>query len=59
MAKSRHFRTKNAITKNYFKVMIKKSNIHAPELLNLFNSLRKSDKILSKPCILSLFPQLV
>ena len=31
------------------------SNICAPVLLNLLNSLRKRDKMLSKPHILSLF----
>ena len=36
--------------------MINKSNIRAPVLLNLLKSLRKSDKMLGKPCILSLFP---
>ena len=35
------------------------SNIHAPVLLNLLNSLRKRDKMLGKLHILSLFPQLV
>ena len=32
------------------------SNIRAPILLNLLKSLRKSDKVLGKPRILSLFP---
>ena len=32
------------------------SNNRAPVLLNLLNSLRKSDKIRGKPRILSLFP---
>ena len=32
------------------------SNIRALELLNLLNSLRKRDKMLGKPRILSLFP---
>ena len=31
------------------------SNIRAPVLLNLLNLLQKSDKMLGKPCILSLF----
>ena len=31
-------------------------NIRAHVLLNLLNSLQKSDKMLDKPCILSLFP---
>ena len=31
-------------------------NIHALVLLNLLNSLRKRDKMLGKPRILSLFP---
>ena len=35
------------------------SNIRAPVLFNLVNSLRKRDKILDKPRILSLFAQLV
>ena len=35
------------------------SNIRAPELLNLLNSLRKSDKMLGKPRILSLLPNLI
>ena len=32
------------------------SNINVPVLLNLLNLLQKSDKMLDKPCILSLFP---
>ena len=35
---------------------LKESNICALVLLNLLNSLRKRDKMLGKPCILSLFP---
>ena len=35
------------------------SNIHAPVLLNLLNVLRKSNKMLGKPHILSLFPNLL
>ena len=35
--------------------MIIETNIGAPVLLNLFHSLRKADKMLGKPCILSLF----
>ena len=31
------------------------SNVRAPVLFNLLNSLWKSDKMLGKPCILSLF----
>ena len=38
--------------------MIKKSNICAPVLFNLFNLLRKSNKMLGKPCILSFSPNL-
>ena len=34
------------------------NRIHAPVLLNLFNLLRKRDKMLGKPHILSLFPNL-
>ena len=34
------------------------SNIRAPVLLNLLNSLRKRDKMLGKPCILCLLPNL-
>ena len=34
------------------------TNIHAPVLLNLLNLLRKRDKMLGKPHILSLFPNL-
>ena len=33
----------------------KYSNIHAPVLLNIFNSFAKSDKMFSKPHISSLF----
>ena len=36
--------------------MIKESNIHAHALLDLLNLLRKKDKMLGKPGILSLFP---
>ena len=36
--------------------MINRSNIRAFALLNLLNSLRKRDKMLGKPRILSLFP---
>ena len=35
--------------------MINKIYIHAPVLLNLLNLLQKSNKMLGKPCILSLF----
>ena len=35
------------------------SGIHAPELLNLLNVMIKSDEMLPKPCILSLFPHLL
>ena len=46
---------KNAI-KSYVHVMLLiVSNIRAPVLLNLLNLLQKSDKMLSKPRILSLF----
>ena len=38
--------------------MINESNIRALVLLNLLNSLRKRDKMLGKPRILSLFPNL-
>ena len=34
------------------------SNVPALVLLNLLNSLQKRDKMLGKPCILSLFPNL-
>ena len=34
------------------------TNIHAPVLLNLLNLLRKSDKMIGKPHILSLFSNL-
>ena len=33
-------------------------SIHAPVSLNLLNVLRKSDKMVGKSCILSLFPRL-
>ena len=36
--------------------MKKKSNIHAPLILDLLSSLQKSDKMLGKPHILSHFP---
>ena len=38
--------------------MIIESYIHAPVLLNLLNSLPKRDKMLGKPHILSLFPNM-
>ena len=38
-----------------FKILSVESNIGAPVLLNLLNSLRKSDKMLNKPHILSFF----
>ena len=38
--------------------MIKESNIHALVLLNLLKLLQTSDKMLVKPRILSLFPNL-
>ena len=52
------------MTKNYnlfteemrFQSMIKESNIRALVLFNLLNSLRKRDKILGKPRILSFSP---
>ena len=36
--------------------MLEESNTRAPVLLYLLKSLRKSDKMLGKPCILYLFP---
>ena len=36
--------------------MLVESNTRAPVLLYLLNLLRKSDKMLGKPCILYLFP---
>ena len=40
---------------NLYVIWLIESNIHAPVLLNLSNSLRKNDKMLGKPRILSLF----
>ena len=54
MVKSRRFHTKNVITKIILKSYNIKSNIHAPVLLNLLNSLRKSNKMLGQT-----FPQLI
>ena len=39
-----------------FKVFFIESNIRALVLYNLLNTLRKRDKMLGKPCVLSLFP---
>ena len=39
--------------------MLVESNSRAPVLLYLLNSLRKSDKMLGKPSILYVFPNLL
>ena len=56
MAKPWSFHAKLLFQNNFYAICYIESNIAAPVLLNLLNLLRKSDKMISKPRIWSVFP---
>ena len=58
MAKSKRFPSKLRFQSSFRVIWLIQSNMHAPVLLNFLKLLRKRDKMLDKPHMLSLFPNL-